>query len=320
MQKNICEDLTIIIRTVGERTTAACVNLVKSQGYNESLIHQVNISPFQAALKECFRIGIRCDRKWTLCIDADILPGDGSIKSLIKVAEQTSDHVLEIQPLVCDQFFGGLRTAGVHLYRTSLLERALDLVPEAHENLRPENEVLQRMRKIGYPYVVVDNVFGLHDFEQSYKDIYRKCKLHGSKHTKFSSMLVSYWSELNHCDFRVAEQGLKHGIASPDVVATSSSVTLLETSKLPDEKPFLPANKYSLSEITEMIDNFEESQPYREQFKTGYRFIVWENTFSSILYKFQVIRKKFGWSFAVIILIDIFTKLILHKLRKIIKI
>ena len=52
--KNICEDLTIIIRTVGERTTAACVNLVESQGYNESLIHQVNISPFQAALKECF--------------------------------------------------------------------------------------------------------------------------------------------------------------------------------------------------------------------------------------------------------------------------
>ena len=320
MQKNISEDLTIIIRTVGERTTAACVNLIKSQGYDGSLIHQVNISPFQAALKECFRIGVRCDRKWTLCIDADILSQRESIKSLIKVAEQTSDHVLEIQPLLCDRFFGGLRTAGVHLYRTSLLERALDLVPEAHENLRPENTVLQRMRKIGYPYVVTDNVFGLHDFEQSYRDIYRKCKLHGSKHTKFSSMLMSYWNESKHFDFRVAEQGLKYGIVSPDIVATSSSVTLTETRKLPDEKPLLPADKYSLSEITEMVDNFEESQPYRKQFMTGYRFIVWESLFSTLIYKFQVISKKFGWFYAVIVLIDILIKLILHKIRMVFKI
>ena len=154
-------DVTVIIRSVGERTTDLCRKLILSQGVNESDLNIVSVSPFSEALKKCYEIGIRDSKKWTLCVDADVLSSSIAIRDLVKKAESSSDNVFEIQPLVCDWLFGGLRTAGVHLYRTSLLRKALDLVPRSEESLRPENYVLTKMKLLGFPYIVCDVLFGL---------------------------------------------------------------------------------------------------------------------------------------------------------------
>lgn len=154
--KSDLSDVTVIIRSVGERTTELCKKLIIAQGVSDQNIFIISVSPFSDALRKCYELGIHEGKKWTLCIDADVLAVSGSIKKLKNIAEKTSEKIFEIQPLVCDWLFGGIRTAGVHMYRTSLLQYAQSLVPEAADSLRPENHVLTTMKKRGFPYIVCD--------------------------------------------------------------------------------------------------------------------------------------------------------------------
>ena len=177
---------------------------------------------------------------------------------MVKKAESSSDNVFEIQPLVCDWLFGGLRTAGVHLYRTSLLRKALDLVPRSEESLRPENYVLTKMKLLGFPYIVCDVLFGLHDFEQSYLDIYRKCYLQGKKHIRFTALLVGYWQSNKTKDFDCAISGFSDGLKASNVIATSqvpNEVSIIK--KLPKEKEPINTDRYTPDEVDSLINEFQ---------------------------------------------------------------
>ena len=48
-------DVTVIIRSVGERTTDLCRKLILSQGVNESDLNIVSVSPFSEALKSAMK-------------------------------------------------------------------------------------------------------------------------------------------------------------------------------------------------------------------------------------------------------------------------
>ena len=107
----LIDDLTIIIRSSGERTVDNCKFLIEQQvpGNNVIIIEE---TPFSAALKKCFEVGIERGLKWTLCIDADVLVQDGIIAKLLKYAKTAGENIFEIQGLVIDKFFPIKRPAG----------------------------------------------------------------------------------------------------------------------------------------------------------------------------------------------------------------
>lgn len=310
-------EVTVIIRSVGERTTDLCRELIISQGVNENNLTVVSVSPFSEALRKCYEIGIKKGRKWTLCVDADVLSSSISIKSLVDKAGDASDNVFEIQPLVCDWLFGGIRTAGVHLYRTSLLNKALDLVPRSEESLRPENYVLKKMKLLGFPYIVCDVLFGLHDFEQSYLDIYRKCYLQGKKHVKFTALLFGYWQANITKDFDCAILGFSDGLKASNVIATSKVPNELDIiEKLPREKNPIESGTYLPDKIDALINDFQESKAFKAEFISGYRFLASNTYLKTFISKYRGFRKIYGPVKSLIVLLLIALEFIVFQLKK----
>ena len=206
--------VTVVIRSAGERTEAVCHDLLAQQVPEENIV-AVSNAPFSATLADSYRAGIERGLPWTLCIDADVLVGPGVVWQLLEAAAKADDAVCELQGLVLDKFFGVRRPAGNHLYRTSLLSKALALIPPEGKDIRPEHHTLNKMMGAGHPWVETPLVVGLHDFEQYYRDIFRKCYVHACKFDTLMHLLVEYWRRMarQDDDYRVALGGLAAGIS-----------------------------------------------------------------------------------------------------------
>jgi len=196
-------DVTIVVRECGERTAELCVWLLQ-QTFPEHEIHRVSARPFSETLRLSLEKGKAEGRPWTLCIDADVLVLP-ELTELLAEAETMPTDVFEIQGLVIDKLMTAPRAAGNHLYRTDLIPRALPLIA-AGQGLRPETEMIEAMASEGFPNRQSVIVVGLHDFEQSYRDIYAKAFLHGHKHRFLLPLYRPLWKLLarSDADYRVA--------------------------------------------------------------------------------------------------------------------
>ena len=262
-------NVTVIIRSVGERTESLCRSLV-SQQVPEDSIAVVREAPFSAALVESFQVGIKRGLPWTLCLDADILLRPDAIEDLLHAAQGIEDNVCEIQGLVLDKFFGGPRVGGPHLYRTSLLPRVLDLIPKAGCDLRPETYALEQMKGLGNPWRQIPIVLGLHDFEQYYRDIFRKSFVQAHKHPDFTHLFVKYWRRMavKDNDYQVALWGLAAGIAQVNDVRIDVRQTLSDAAECLsrhgwEEKPCISEDELSAERIERIIAEFDEAEEYK---------------------------------------------------------
>lgn len=208
-------DLTLIIRHAHERTLTACYELLAQQ-VPEEQIFKVSEVPFSATLRESLKLGLEQNRKWTLCIDADVLIDWEGINALMQKVETESDDLIEGQGYCIDKFFFGHKAAGNHLYRTENLEYAIQNIPDEGTSLRPETDMLESLNDKGLFWKQYDITIGLHDFEQNYKDIFAKKYLQAFKHEhKLSQFVREYrrWAKTDP-DYRVALWGLAAGMVS----------------------------------------------------------------------------------------------------------
>lgn len=209
---NPIDDTYVLIRSVGERTEQACLGILRQVFLEENIVI-VRRTPFSESIRESFDLAMRRGLPWSLCIDADVLVDVEQLHNLLQKALEADERIFEVQGLVLDKFFPIWRPAGNHLYRTSLMGKALTCIPEEGLSLRPESDMLISMSEEGYPCMQCDIKLGIHDFEQYYEDIYRKSFLQAHKHSLFVPILESYWSERVKVDedFVVALMGLRAG-------------------------------------------------------------------------------------------------------------
>lgn len=196
-------DVALIVRECGERTANACVARMQHLFPGQE-IHRVGARPFSATLRLSLEKGLATGCTWTLCIDADvlILP---ELEALLVEADEAPPEVFELQGLVYDKLMNAPRAAGNHLYRTALIERSLPLIPTG-DILRPETAMIEAMAKQGFPSHQSNALVGVHDFEQSWRDLYTKACLHGHKHLCLLPLCRPLWQMLApiDADFRVA--------------------------------------------------------------------------------------------------------------------
>jgi hypothetical protein len=216
-------DVTAIVRSVGERTEESCRRLLAEQIPPDNVV-VVRDAPFSATLAQSFRIGLERGLTWTFCVDADVLPLPDAVRDLRESARAAGDNVCEVQGLVLDKFFGDIRAAGNHLYRTAALRTALDLIPaeglasptaSTKKPLRPELLVLNAMKDRGYPWIQTAQTVGLHGFEQYYRDVFRTCFVQAHKHDWVVARLARFWRRMaaQDRDYEVALRGVGAGIA-----------------------------------------------------------------------------------------------------------
>ncbi|MFC2054357.1 hypothetical protein ACFLV7_08705 [Chloroflexota bacterium] len=275
---NLNDLVSVIIRSAGERTEQLCKELIIEQGVSPDNLFIVKEAPFSAALKTAFELGIERGLKWTLCNDADVLLRPGAVKNMIALAEQQDENVCGIEGFILDKFTSGPRKGGVHLYRSSVLLKALEYIPPEGLDIRPETHTQKALAAIGYPWKVVQYLVGIHDFEQYYKDIFRKCFVHAHKHLDLTELYLSVWREkaTSDMDYVVALRGFASGVEHYGEVFIDSRQEIYQAlvSELQlQEKQALALEKYSLASIEEIINNWEIPKSYRERYPTYFHLL-----------------------------------------------
>jgi len=199
----------------GERSFQVCKHLLLKQ-IPENCVHVVSEMPFESALRKTYKIGIESGEKWLMTLDADVLLRKDAVSNLFSRAEALPEHFFQIEGLVHDKLTGMYRKAGHRIYRTKYLDTALRHIPVNNSEIRPEYVTLQRMEAIGFRSMEINTVFGVHDYEQFYRDVYRKAFVHANKHQVWLPKLISRWKELacEDDDFRIALRGLYDGLLS----------------------------------------------------------------------------------------------------------
>jgi hypothetical protein len=155
------------------------------------------------------------------------------------------DDVFMVQPWSLDKLGGGYRRAGPRLYRAALLMEAIQLIPQDGQQLRPESWVLGEMARRGHRSATFDYAVGLHDYEQYYRDVYRKSYVHGVKHLDWAAKLIHEWKRRSaeDLDYWVALHGFWAGLMSRggvrlDVEAFPRSIeTLLAEVQATEKSP-----------------------------------------------------------------------------------
>ena len=206
----------VVVRTAGERTFEACHALLLRQALREQ-IQVVDQRPFEAALRSCYELGINSGAEWMMTVDADVLLRPGAVKDLLGVAKDLPEQYLAVEGLVHDKLRGRHREAGHHLYRVRHLKKALSALPGDGEEIRPEFATLRRVSRLGHPFLKCETVFGIHDYEQFYRDLYRKGFVHGQKHPDWLAGVLPRWKSEAEADpdFAVALRGYCDGFQSP---------------------------------------------------------------------------------------------------------
>lgn len=211
----------LVVRASGERTQSVSVKLAGLQlppGTGVSLISE---APFESALRASYEEGIRAGKPWTITLDADVLLGAGSLSGLLDHALGMPSHFFELKGRIYDKVTGTYRPAGHHIYRTELLPRALQQIPEPGRQLQPEYFTVLQMWQRGHPCRQEGFAVGLHDFEQSYCDLYRKAIVQSRKMSSRVPDLIGRCAErLNDdADFLVILKGLWDGLMTREALA-----------------------------------------------------------------------------------------------------
>lgn len=237
----ISENVKVVVRSVGERTTDACIQSIVAQGFERNQITVVTAYPFSNALRVSLEAGLDAGKEWTLIVDADVLLRDDAVERLFKYASRRPENICEIHGLVLDKFFNKFRLAGNHLYRTNKIEQVLKKISNDRKITRPETHALNAMAQSGSPFEKIALVVGIHDFEQYRRDIFRKCFLQAHKHLQYSEALISYWRQHVEFDddYRVALAGYAFGVQyEPDNFADAADHALnsaFENLELPEQ-------------------------------------------------------------------------------------
>ncbi len=240
------QDVFVVIRSVGERTQQLCKSLVSLQVSEENIAIVSNIKPFSKAVQKSFELGIASRKKWMVAVDADVLLFPNTIKKMKAQAAQLPNNLFFYGGIIQDKLCVRYRPGGPHLYKVAHLKKAFPFFPKSAEQKRPESFVRNEMVRNGYLFVRKAEVYGIHDFEQYYFDIYRKGFFQAKKHPYWVATLIAHWSKhwTEDKDFLINLKGLTDGLLfegspplSPDFFIPhyqklQSTIGLVEKEKL----------------------------------------------------------------------------------------
>lgn len=189
---NLLKDITVIIRSVGERTEEACLQIVKSQIGADDRVFLVKNRPFAEAHLECIRLAMEQNAKWSIFLDADILLRENSIREMLSDAETFSFPFYMLNFQILDYGFDG-PSYGVHLYATEQFRTAMQFEGKVREAQRPETLLTRLMGDHGIPSLRSKLVEGVHGYEQYYADLYRTTFIRAVKFSVFRDYFLKLY-------------------------------------------------------------------------------------------------------------------------------
>lgn len=194
--------LIAIVRTNGERTKDLAAKLVSEQVETEVIA----VRPFTEAVKRCFDIALEAKADWLLTVDGDILVKPGAVDRMVELAGEMGKGVFHFYGQIRCKLYMDTRQAGIRMYRVQDLPKLRSHIIDA---IRVESAMLKSYAaQTGLSIVQVNDFFGLHDYEQWHRDIYRKASVHAVKHARWAKQgIVKAWEKSSDPDLQAAYRG-----------------------------------------------------------------------------------------------------------------
>ncbi|EPR37193.1 group 1 glycosyl transferase [Desulfovibrio sp. X2] len=246
----LARELTVVVRSIGERTTEACLYLLRRElpAANIELVKNI---PFDQAVRRTFELGLASGRPWVLALDSDMLLRPSALARMVEAARAQPENVFALWTMALDKAFRVYRPVGMHLYRASLLARAREMSEgrDLAGSLRPESAMVEAMLDSGFLAAQTGIVVGLHDYEQAYRDLIKKACVHARKHRDMVGRLRPVWRGLaeQDPDFVALLRGADFG----EMYAGEIGINHFQLSRLtekvleefgrPEKAPFEPA-------------------------------------------------------------------------------
>jgi hypothetical protein len=262
-------DFTVVIRAAGERTVEACRHRALEE-FPEDAVHVIECKPFEAALRECYRIGAESGKKWMITIDADVLPRPGFASQIVTLSERVRDNVIMFNAIIHDKLMMSYRTGGVKVYNAQYLDEALKHVPEDGVTLRPEAATLKIMMTKGLKKKNFDYVIGLHDYEQFYKDVYRTAYFHATKHKEKVANLLADWKKASETDpdYLVAVKGAMDGFLSEGDTKSDVRIFAENSEKAVEQLGLKEKDSIIITDVSRKIeDELKNAGPFYRMFE-----------------------------------------------------
>ena len=284
------KNITVIVRSVGERTEQKCVEYLENIFGKANVFLVKNKVPFSKAVEETFQIGLKQNKKWTLAIDADVFLFQDKIIQFFDDAEKFSliePKLYCLEGKLFDKFSQTYREVGFHLYKTKALKKALKFVEDGTNDIRPETYVKQKMAEIGYGFYVNDCQIGIHDFFQYPENIVKKAILHCKKHNDIETW-IQKWQELSQYDddFKWALKGKEifDSLQEKTILVDKNYMdSLVSKYQIPDRDLNILTNKV----IDEAILKYNVQKDYNSDFS-----IVFEKKINKLFGKTKIENKR----------------------------
>lgn len=221
------EDSVVIVRCAGERTEAVSLDRARAQFWEGSKVTSVSERPFARSLERSIEIALDSGRRFALFLDADVLLRCDGRAIMGRATRSVGRQFYKIGFQVLDWGFCGPTYAGVHLYCTEKLAQARRYVKRAYFEQRPETYLCMEMGREGVPTILRKEIVGLHDYEQYYRDIYRKNFVRACKFKKRVGYLLARCVDASEGD--AARHVMLHGLTDGLLHHTESTIAPLDS-------------------------------------------------------------------------------------------
>lgn len=246
----------VVIRSAGERTRDVCKQIILNE-LPEQDVKIIELTPFEEALRESYKIGIQSNKEWLITIDADVIPRSEFISDISTLTNKVSDDLFAFKPMIYDKILMKYRLAGIRVYRNKYLKEAYEFIPDDGQQIRPEEYTVNIMEKEGYKTKIFEYVGGLHDFEQYYRDIYRKAFFHSTKHLSQVAELIEHWKKrsIEDPDYTVIVKGAVDGLLSKKKPKADLHFFEELTKKALKELDLVEKKALDLTDIESMVES-----------------------------------------------------------------
>jgi hypothetical protein len=182
--------MKIIIRSCGERTEKKCVELAEREG-NVFLIKEM---PFGESIRKTYELALTFSDKWICVVDADVQLFPGMLQKGIDELNRIGGNVFCLDGKTDDKIFMYARRAGIHIYKRSLLKKAMQFIDNNH--IKPETNIRRKMAELGHKTYTSRIIFGKHDYDQFYVDLWRKAVCQTQKLARKTKGMPQKWAKL----------------------------------------------------------------------------------------------------------------------------
>ncbi len=228
------DNIHVIIRSVGERTTEATHQILTNNGLLQTNIDVITELSLKQSLRKSLELAKSRNKPWLFLMDADLLLFNESINMIHQLTCKAPKNTFCIKFHALDKFLGVHREIGNVCFRAEMIPKALKYIPQiTEETPRPtarlismtlEEEgddrqsaiIVSKSFKHAEPTSASSKkiVIGVYGAEQFYKDIYRKHFRRGHKHLHYASDFLVFFKRRikEDLDFKVALKGFLDGV------------------------------------------------------------------------------------------------------------